>query len=123
MLKNQSTDSDLVELAGYHAYLNYEDFEMIYVNESTYYVENTYSDPITGLDALTVKNLDNDNNEHIVVFVGTDAKQLEDIKTDIFLLSDTNVPQLEEALLYYEDMVEEFGVIDSVTGNWWCSRQ
>ncbi|GAE94920.1 hypothetical protein JCM21714_4120 [Gracilibacillus boraciitolerans JCM 21714] len=115
-LKYNTHDKDLVELAGFHAYLGYDKFDLININDSWYEVKNIKADTVTGLNAITIKNLDNNNNEHIVVFVGTDVKQLEDVKTDIFLLSDTNVPQLEAAKLYYEEMDKKYGV-DSVTGN------
>ncbi|SHN24400.1 SA1320 family protein [Gracilibacillus kekensis] len=112
---NNSSDSDLVELAGYQAYIINENTRIITVNDSKYRVLNTKEDRNTGLNAHTVMNL-NTENEVTVVFVGTDATQIEDIKTDFFLLSDTNVPQLEAARLYYEEMDKKYGV-DSVTGN------
>ncbi|GAE94918.1 hypothetical protein JCM21714_4118 [Gracilibacillus boraciitolerans JCM 21714] len=112
--KMNSSDTDLVELAGYRAYLKHEADDIIEVNGNEYEVVNdNYNNP-TGLDAFTVQNLD--TFDFTVVFVGTDVKQLEDVKTDIFLLSDTNVPQLEAAKLYYEEMDKKYGV-DSVTGN------
>ncbi|GAE95252.1 hypothetical protein JCM21714_4469 [Gracilibacillus boraciitolerans JCM 21714] len=107
-------DRDLVELAGYQAYIINENTRIITVNDSKYRVLNTKKDRYTGLDAHTVVNLK--TKEFTVVFVGTNVEQIEDIKTDIFLVSDVDVPQLEAAKEYYEKMDEKYG-IDSVTGN------
>ncbi|WP_079708952.1 SA1320 family protein [Paraliobacillus ryukyuensis] len=108
------SDQDLVELAGYHAYINLHKSDRTLVNGTEYEVINENYENPTGLDALTVQNLD--NKEITVVYVGTDKGQPEDILTDAQLLSDMAVPQVEDAKDYFEKMDKAYGV-DNVTGN------
>nr|WP_208587228.1 hypothetical protein [Gracilibacillus suaedae] len=114
MSVTNNSDTDLVELAGYHAYLGYDVDEIIRIDGNRYEVKNVYYDQHTGLDALTVQNIK--TNYTIIVYVGTDKDQLEDLLTDAYLLSSTAVPQLTAADDYYTDMDGQYG-IDSVTGN------
>ncbi|WP_079708944.1 hypothetical protein [Paraliobacillus ryukyuensis] len=112
-MKSYSLGSDLVELAGHHAYLGHEVTDILKVNETRFEVIDTNDNISNGLDALTVQNLD--NKEYTVVYVGTDKDQPEDILTDAQLLSDMAVPQLEDAKDYFRDMDKDYGV-DNVTG-------
>nr|WP_079708948.1 hypothetical protein [Paraliobacillus ryukyuensis] len=89
--EKNTLETDLVELAGYHAYLKYDEGNNIAVNGNQYKVHNINDNISNGLDALTVQNLD--NKEYTVVYVGTDKDQPEDILTDAQLLSDMAVPQ------------------------------
>ncbi|MBM7539867.1 SA1320 family protein [Amphibacillus cookii] len=112
---NQMTsDQDLVQMAGYHAYRRLNKYDRFIVNDTDYRVLDVIADTKTGLDALTVINLE--NREVTVVYVGTDKDQMQDIITDIRLLSDIDVPQLEAAQEYFDDMNDKYGV-DSMTGN------
>ncbi|KGX87603.1 hypothetical protein [Pontibacillus litoralis] len=114
----QVTDSKLVELAGFHAYRDYPDGFEFSVNHVKYEVVDTkYLHP-TGLDALTVLNLS--TKELTVVYVGTNTEQIEDIVTDVQLLTDLSLPQITAAKQYYEDMNKKYasaGGVSSVTGN------
>ncbi|WP_339146708.1 MULTISPECIES: hypothetical protein [unclassified Sutcliffiella] len=82
--KNIAHDKDLVELAGYHAYRGFGLDENIKVNGNQYKVVDTLYNQDSGLDALTVENFE--TGEIIIVYVGTDASQFNDIKTDAQLL-------------------------------------
>lgn len=114
MVPDSTSDSNLVRLAGYHAYLEHDKNELFRINETRYRVRNIHFEPRTGLDALTVENLE--TNEFIIVYVGTNAEQIQDLITDAYLLSDKPVPQLVAAQRYYERMDAKYGV-NTVTGN------
>ncbi|MGE6257287.1 SA1320 family protein [Heyndrickxia sporothermodurans] len=117
-----SNDKDLVELAGYNAYIVYYEDQMIKVNGNKYKVMNTkYKDP-TGLDAFTVKNTD--TNEYTIVYVGTniDAENGKmDLLTDIQLLSKLTPAQITAARKYFNDMNDKYSKdgmkITSICGN------
>ncbi|MBP3040934.1 hypothetical protein J9303_15710 [Bacillaceae bacterium Marseille-Q3522] len=106
-------DKDLVELAGYHAYLRYKETNTINVNISQYRVVNTMYDHETGLDALTVKSSD---DKYIIIYVGTDTKSIQDIMTDAQLLGDVLPAQLQEARDYFDDMSKLYP-ISYICGN------
>ncbi|TSB48486.1 SA1320 family protein [Alkalicoccobacillus porphyridii] len=116
----ESLDTNLVELAGYHAYRNYQINSIINANDNMFRVVNTIYDHPTGLDALTVESLE--TGEFTVVYVGTATEtstgefSSADIVTDMMLVSDLDVPQLEAAEAYYREMDQKYGV-DSVAGN------
>ncbi|WP_018934395.1 SA1320 family protein [Gracilibacillus lacisalsi] len=114
MVEKYTSDSDLVELSGYHAYIEQRELNHININGTEYEVVNTNYKDTAGLDAITVQNLS--TQEYTIVYVGTDKDQLEDLLTDAYLLSSTDVPQLTAAKKYYENMDKQYG-IDSVTGN------
>src|SRR5690625_3299651 len=82
-----TNDKDLVQLAGYHAYMKYEEPKLIKVNEKKFKVIDTRYDTATGLDALTVQNIK--TSELIVVFVGSDQIKEDWIETNINLIGDT----------------------------------
>src|SRR5690554_2531248 len=108
MLVEKTSDSHLVKLAGYHAYMGHIIHDDIQIDETRYEVIDTHKDSHTGLDALTVENLE--TNEFIIVYVGTNAEQIQDLITDAYLLSDKPVPQLVAAQKYYERMDAKYGV-------------
>ncbi|WP_079529590.1 SA1320 family protein [Halobacillus hunanensis] len=107
-----ANDKDLVELAGYNAYRNYANEQIMVVNGSEYRVVHTnYTDP-TGMDAITVQNID--TKSYTIVYTGTGDKQ--DVITDVKLLSDVPPVQLEHAVEYFNKMDEKYG-ISSICGN------
>ncbi|WP_370221709.1 SA1320 family protein [Cytobacillus sp.] len=116
-----NNDKDLVELAGLHAY-TYPLFEsVLQVNNTDYTVIDTrYEDP-TGLDAMTVVNMETE--EISIIYVGTDASGKygnKDILTDAQLLSDLTPAQLAAARSYYTEMNQKFnqvGGVKSIAGN------
>ncbi|MCY8342337.1 hypothetical protein [Bacillus haynesii] len=68
---NNINDKDLVELAGYHAYKHQDIGRKIYINKVVYKVKDVkYNDP-TGLDVITLKNLE--TGKYTIVYQGTDA--------------------------------------------------
>ncbi|WP_110114955.1 hypothetical protein [Bacillus sp. CGMCC 1.16541] len=112
---------DLVELAGLHAYMYPKEQDVLLVNGIDYRVVHAhYTDP-TGLDAMTVVNME--TKEISIVYVGTDAHGTygkQDILTDAQLLSDLTLPQLTAAQEYYTEMNEKYasvGGVSSVAGN------
>lgn len=111
----KTNDSDLVELAGYHAYVVKNLDRKIKVNGKDFEVLNVLNDPDTGLDAMTVQN--KGTGEVSVVYVGTDTNSAEDIITDLHLVNSTPPLQLEEGLNYFNDMEKEYGEIRSIAGN------
>ncbi|WLR41520.1 hypothetical protein LC087_11530 [Bacillus carboniphilus] len=111
-------DTDLVELAGFHAYKEYEEDRIFKVNGKDFRKINTRYDGINGLDALTVQNVT--TNEITVVYVGTDTSQKADLITDVQLLSEQTPAQITDTRKYYNEMDELFkdvGSVTSVTGN------
>ncbi|WP_071461531.1 hypothetical protein [Bacillus massilinigeriensis] len=115
--KPSSNHPDLVELAGYHAYLNIKERSQFEVNNTEYTVLNTRYEHRTGLDAMTVQN--DITQEVTIVFVGTDAAGKygnQDILTDVQLLSPIEPRQIKAARAYYKEMSEKYE-ISSITGN------
>ncbi|MGF3105773.1 SA1320 family protein [Rossellomorea sp. DUT-2] len=120
-VKNVEIDKDLVELAGLVAYQKPARHKIVEVNGHSYEVIDTlYGDP-TGLDALTVENVE--SKEISVVYVGTDAGAAngnQDLLTDAQLLSDLTLPQLEAAESYLTKIDKENknkGGVTYATGN------
>src|SRR5690625_1410572 len=118
-------DKDLVQLAGYHAYREFTEFDPIHVNGKEFRVEDVKNDRSTGLDALVVKNVtpltkggvENKSGELIVVFVGSDQIKGDWIDTNINLIGEAEPAQLVAAKEYVEDVEERIGTVSSVTGN------
>lgn len=108
-------DPDLVELAGLHAYRTVIEDDRIFTDGNEYKVMHVITEPESGLDAFTVKNMN--TGEYTVVYVGTDPDSNEDIMTDLKLLRDTPPAQLEEGLKYFDDMEKKYGPISSISGN------
>ena len=111
-------DTDLVELAGYQAYLYPPKDDTFIVNNKEYKVVDTIYRDKTGLDALTVKNTY--TNEYTIIYVGTDATAengKQDLITDAQLLSKLTPDQITAARDYFNEMEEKFGEISSITGN------
>ncbi|MDQ0233474.1 hypothetical protein [Metabacillus malikii] len=111
-------DTDLVELAGYHAYLYPDEETIITVNSKQFVVVNTIFEHETGLDALTVQNLI--SNEYTIIYVGTDIEAvngMQDLITDVQLLSKLTPEQIKAARKYFNNMEKEYGEISSITGN------
>lgn len=116
-----NNDKDLVELAGYHAYTYPQRGDILTVNGIDYQVRHeNYEDP-TGLDAMTIMNMDTE--EMSIIYVGTDASGKYgkmDILTDAQLLSDLTPAQLAAARNYYNEMNNEYkevGGVQSIAGN------
>lgn len=116
-----NNDKDLVELAGLHAY-TYPLFEsVIQVNDTDYTVIDTHYEDPTGLDSMTVVNMETE--EISIIYVGTDASGKygkQDIITDAQLLSDLTPVQLEAARNYYTEMNQKYknvGGVKSIAGN------
>lgn len=113
-----TSDKDLVELAGYHAYRDFKEQEIIEVNGDRYLVTDTGYVSESGLDALTVKNVK--TQEYTIVYVGTDSGQKQDILTDIQLMSDLTPAQISDARSYFNEMDQKYqsvGGIKSISGN------
>ncbi|QOK25848.1 hypothetical protein IIE26_19500 [Cytobacillus oceanisediminis] len=116
-----NNDKDLVELAGYYAYTYPKKGDILNVNGIEYQVRHEhYKDP-TGLDAMTVVNMETE--EISIIYVGTNAHGeygKQDILTDAQLLSDLTPAQLAEARNYFNEMNEkykQFGGVQSIAGN------
>jgi len=106
-------DNDLVQLAGYYAYIAHKKTDKLLVNGSRYDVVDTkYNDP-SGLDAMTVKNTA--TLEYIIVFTGTADKK--DVLTDVQLLSKFIPAQIQAAEDYYDAMSAKYKKISYVCGN------
>ena len=73
------------------------------------------TDSETGLDAFTVQNTI--TKDYTIVYVGTDPKSIQDIKTDLKLLRGTPSAQLKQGLQYFDEMEKKYGPISSVSGN------
>jgi hypothetical protein len=108
-------DTELVEIAGLHAYREMNRRDSFFINGKRFKVIHVIKDSETGLDAFTVQNTI--TKDYTIVYVGTDPKSIEDIKTDLKLLRDTPPAQLEKGLEYFDNMVGEYGPISSVSGN------
>ncbi|WP_353948250.1 hypothetical protein ABNN70_14870 [Sporolactobacillus sp. Y61] len=116
MIKSTANDKDLVELAGFHAYKVHDMDTSIYVNKTRYYIVDNIQDE-TGLNAMTVQNIK--SGEFTIVYQGTQMKSeygMQDMLTNVQLLSNYDPAQLQAARDYFEDMNEKYGV-QSVCGN------
>ncbi|WRP06230.1 hypothetical protein U9J35_20645 [Rossellomorea aquimaris] len=120
-VNRETTDRDLVELAGLHAYSEINRFDIIKVNGKAFKVLDVNFLDDTGLDAFTVRN--ESTKEITIVYVGTDAAAengKQDLLTDVQLLSDLTLPQLEASAEYLNRIQKEYkneGGVSSVTGN------
>src|SRR5690625_3074138 len=108
-------DTDLVELSGYHAYQKPVEDTVINVNDKQFMVIDTIYDHHTGLDALTVNNVD--TKELTIIYVGSEQLQEDWLETNPKLLSRIPPAQLEAANDYFDYVEETFGPVDSITGN------
>ena len=95
-----TTDLELVELAGYHAYQYPVKQENIEINGKLFKVIDTDYDGKSGLDALTVKNTE--TNEITVVFVGSDQLSEDWLLTNSKLVGDVTPQQLKGAEDYFK---------------------
>lgn len=120
-VNRETTDRDLVELAGLHAYSEINRFDIIKVNGKAFKVLDVNFLDDTGLDAFTVRN--ESTKEITIVYEGTDAAAengKQDLLTDVQLLSDLTLPQLEASAEYLNRIQKEYkneGGVSSVTGN------
>ncbi|WP_416148978.1 SA1320 family protein [Salipaludibacillus sp. HK11] len=118
---NSSTTSDknLVELAGFHVYEKYEKRDIVEVDGNSFIVrDDNFEKDSTGLDAMTVENIE--SGEYHIIFMGTDHKGKygkEDLITNVNLLTSSVPEQLVNADEYFDKMEKEFGEISSVAGN------
>ncbi|WP_243290800.1 hypothetical protein [Bacillus sp. FJAT-47783] len=116
-----NNDQDLVELAGNQAYFYPQIEDNMQVNGKEYKVIDTIYNHPTGLDALTVVNTKTD--EITIIFVGTDAgaeNGIQDIITDVQLLSKLTPEQMKAARDYFDKMNEKYkavGGVSSICGN------
>lgn len=109
-----TTDADLVELAGKHAYVpNLEPGNDIVVNGTPYKIAETNFNSKNGLDVLIVQNTK--NSEYSMVFVGSVGSD-DWVGTNPKLLSDKMPPQMEEGIRYFEEMRKTYD-ITSLSGN------
>lgn len=113
--KYQTKDQDLVQLAGYHAYQKYDLADKITINEIEFEVLNTKYDTDSGLDALTVENVN--TKELTVVFVGSEQTDKDWKQTNSKLLNRVPPAQLVDAQKYFDEVNKNFGKVSSVTGN------
>ncbi|SDY17424.1 Protein of unknown function [Evansella caseinilytica] len=106
---NTTTDQELVELAGLHAYREYKKGDEFSTSSGTNFeVVNTNYEHPTGLDAMTVQNLN--TGEYIIVYQGTQVHAKygkADLGTNMRLLAEQTPAQLEAANQYYLDMQQE----------------
>ncbi|SDY21615.1 Uncharacterised protein family (UPF0227) [Evansella caseinilytica] len=106
---NTTTDQVLVELAGLHAYIKYEKGDKLNTSSGTKFeVYDTHYEHPTGLDAMTVQNLN--TGEYIIVYQGTQVHAkygIADLGTNMQLLAEQTPQQLEAANQYYLDMQQE----------------
>ncbi|MFV8830334.1 SA1320 family protein [Alkalihalobacterium sp. APHAB7] len=105
---NTTTDQELVQLAGLYAYLERRTGERIRLNTSTFRIVDTNYNHPTGLDALTLQNVN--TGEFIMAFVGTNVHAehgMQDLKTNVRLLNEPTPPQLRAANEYYLQMQAE----------------
>ncbi|MFZ0578221.1 MAG: hypothetical protein WAM41_12025 [Psychrobacillus psychrotolerans] len=116
-IKNVSNtnDKDLVELAGYHAYKHYLDYQSIQVNGKKFDVIDTRYDTSSGLDALTIQNFE--TKELSIVFVGSEQLDKDWLETNTTLIGKVPPQQILDAKTYYQQMNDKYGPISSVSGN------
>ena len=110
-----TTDQDLVQLAGYHAYKNYEIGHVETINGKEFEVIDTVYNGESGLDAMTVKN--DHSGELSVVYVGSDQLVGDWLGTNAQLPSYVKPAQIKAAKQYFDDISDQIGEISSVTGN------
>jgi hypothetical protein len=108
-------DKDLVQLAGFHAYRNYKKTDIIEVNGKEFLVEHTLYATKSGLDALTVRNIN--TGKLTIVFVGSQQLNSDWLGTNTYLTSYLEPPQMIEAKKYFKDVTDNLGEVSSVTGN------
>lgn len=116
--QDATSDKDLVELAGYHAYRDFKEEEIIEVNGNRYLVMNTGYGNDSGLDAPTVQNVK--TQEYSVVYVSTNPSQKQDLLIDLQLMSDLTPAQIADARAYFNEMDKKYqsaGGIKSMSGN------
>ncbi|MFC4619210.1 SA1320 family protein [Camelliibacillus cellulosilyticus] len=106
------TDKNLVKLAGYYAYLNLRFDYKIKINGTYYYVEDDHHNDPTGMDAMTVQNID--TGEYTIVYTG--SADLKDGITDLKLLSNVPPAQIQAAKDYFDTMSKDYP-ITSICGN------
>ncbi|MBM7542919.1 hypothetical protein [Amphibacillus cookii] len=99
--QTQTTDAELIELAGLHVYLEPKFESIIEIDDKTFEVVNDNFNKVkSGMDAMTVQNVA--SGEYHVVYMGTNAHGeygMADIKTDIHLLTEATPQQLKDATL------------------------
>src|SRR5699024_1934859 len=111
--KHQTTDADLVELAGYHAYRNYERGDLGGgVKGKKFEVVHTKYDIDSGFEALTVLNVE--TKEISIVYVGSQDIINDWILTNPMLLSDTPPQQIQDAIDYYDWVNDNVGEVSSI---------
>src|SRR5690625_1381875 len=117
-----SRTQSLLQLAGHYSY-KHEDFnkhsammghEVIIVNGKEFLIEDIRNDSETGLDAMTVKNVE--SGERIVVFVGSEQFLQDWLLTNGMLPGKVSPAQLEAARAYFREM-NSIGEVSYVTGN------
>ena len=111
----KTSDKDLVQLAGYHAYKYYKEGHVETINGKDFEVMDIVRDTKTGLDAMTVEN--QGTGELSVVYVGSDQLVGDWFGTNAQLPSYVKPAQIEAAKQYFDDMSDQIGEISSVTGN------
>ena len=102
---SQTNDSDLVELAGAHSYAHYDINEVFKVNGKKFRVLDTVYETDSGLDALTVQNID--SKELSVVFVGSEQMDKDWLGTNTKLLGNVPPVQVKEAVAYFNKVNEK----------------
>ncbi|MEN1970436.1 hypothetical protein WMZ97_20470 [Lentibacillus sp. N15] len=112
---SQTMDTDLVELAGYHAYKKYKKPAVIQVNGKEFEVKDSKYNTESGLDAPTVQNIETD--ELTIIFVGSEQIKEDWLETNPKLLGDVPPQQIKDAQDYFDDICNEFGDVSAVTGN------
>ena len=111
-----TTDQDLIEISGKHAYnleLSFRD--VITVNGRYYTIKHTNFDTASGMQAMLLENVE--SKELIIAYQGTNMGELKDIATDISLAGNIAPQQLLDAKKYYNQMTAEFGKVSYVCGN------
>lgn len=113
-------DNNLIQLAGYHGYLNPEKSKMIEVNGYELQVVDTTHDPVSGLEGFVVKDAHNNENSHFsIVFIGSqqlkDDMHISDLK---LLYGKERSVQIEAAKTYFNRIEDMYGsgAVRAVTG-------
>jgi hypothetical protein len=91
--QNATQDKDLVELAGFHAYQKPFEPAIIHINNKPFEVIDTNYGHETGLDALTVQNVE--TAELTIVYVGSEQLQEDWIDTNLRLPNRLPPAQIE----------------------------
>ncbi|MDA1475777.1 hypothetical protein [Bacillus changyiensis] len=115
--KTISEDKNLVELAGYHSYKNPTEKRKLNVDGHIYKVVNAVYKDSTGLDAMTVKNIE--TGEYTIVYQGTNIDNGDqDLDADKDLAIGRTHEQFKAARDYFDEMREKYGSkLTSVCGN------